>query len=275
MNTDCGELRFILRGGLGNQLFQASAGAFYGRELNARVVLDDVAIIRHADKSRRGWIRKIDLQKLFGGNYIKVADLLSTRLRSFKPRPHSQGRFYSESDLNSITNVDSQIVVYDWFQSKKFAPKHPQFPSVELFRGLSRSSVTLYEHIRKKSESAAVHIRLGDFVNSSWGALPASWYLNALEQLRSQGIKEIHCFSDDVLEARNMLKPLGSSIKISFPELNLNLKPHEILFILSGYSNYVSSNSTLSWWACYLNNMNSRIYTPWNSDHSMDGWQSI
>lgn len=125
-------------------------------------------------------------------------------------------------------------------------------------------------------KAAAIHMRFGDFKKTSWGVLPSDWYRAALLQLSQSGIKEVDCFSDDLNDAKQITQGLNHLIRFRFPEERTPLLPHELLYIMSKYRYFVSSNSTLSWWSCYFNSRHDQIIiSPWKDELHLDDWRKV
>ena len=128
----------------------------------------------------------------------------------------------------------------------------------------------------EKAQKAAIHVRLGDFKKTVWGALPNSYYQRAVVALLEGGVQEIDCYSDDIEDAKSIFGNLISEVNMIFPEENTSLNPLELLWVLSSYKYFASSNSSLSWWASYLNrNKDRTIYCPWGENLMMKEWVRI
>ena len=119
-------------------------------------------------------------------------------------------------------------------------------------------------------------MRLGDFHGTSWGVLPISWYGKIFEELNTLGDFHIHIYSDDIKGANEITQMLSPKFEFSFPERDRKLPPHELLWALRNYNTFVSSNSSLSWWASYLNTTeNPRIYSAWSEHLHISPWIKV
>ena len=270
------KISVILRGGLGNQLFQASAGQYFARKHGVKAFLEDSVILRHQDPSRRSWIRNFDLDGLFGTNNLRMRNRLYCEIKSRVRFIESSEKPFTQLELENLDEMKRSIRVYDWFHSKKFLPAEKIQLNENLLRNLNARTKDISQHIATSPKIGAIHIRLGDFKATSWGVLPQAWYLNALRQLHELGVEYLDCYSDDIQEAKLLVEPISSLFHIRFPELESKLNPHELLWILANYKFYVSSNSSLSWWASYFNIHNEpRILSPWRKELHLTSWRAL
>jgi hypothetical protein len=271
------QISILLRGGLGNQLFQATAGLFFAKKFDANAILDDSAIVGHSDWTRRSWLRKFDIENLFNSNQIFWMNKSRVMLKSLNMLNSKESSFLTESQLDSMTRLQESVSVYDWFQTKQYA----EALKPTLQQGIQKSkllkSYELAEDLDAKSRVAGIHIRLGDFRKTKDGPLSASWYRRAIQRvINDYEITELHCYSDEIESAYKIVKPFSSKVKLTFPEEFRILNPQELLRSLTCYPIYISSNSTLSWWASFFNqNIQSKIYCNWNDKLRLEKWVYI
>lgn len=264
-----------LRGGLGNQLFQATALNFFSNKFSTIGLLDDVSIIYHKDLSRRSWIRNLNLGSMFSESKIRFTNLSLTKIRSKLPRREGHFAFIDELKLNNLISLNADERIMDWFQTNRYLPEEGITFENSILHGLSKR-VANYNLTNVGKEVGGVHIRLGDFKQTSWGTLPYSWYRESISCLVDQGIKVIDCFSDDINEARQILSVFSGLVEIRYPEEKSKANPIELLWLLTGYNYFVSSNSSLSWWASYLNRNDSpQIFCRWGENLLMPSWTKI
>ena len=265
-----------LRGGLGNQLFQYSAGAFFAKQFGATLVIDDSSIYKHADKTRRSWLKRIDYINTFG--FQNVVWMNSSRkfylgaTKRFRPTKV----YYDESGLKTIRDLTRDICIYDWFHDKSYVESlHSEFLNEDQSpRKLQLKNRITNENKSPQKSGAAMHMRLGDFKNTSWGTLPSDWYLARVKNLMDLGVQTLDCYSDDLIESKTIIEKWNLGLTFRFPEDRRLSAPHELLYTLSQYPMMISSNSTLSWWASYFNrNQNATILCNWNQKLRLKHWQ--
>ena len=185
----------MLRGGLGNQLFQVTAGVHFAIRNSTDLLINDSAIIRHQDISRRSWIREFNLQSMFQKENISWTNPRYSMLHNWRERLFRK-KILGEEDLLSRDFHGKNFAIYDWFQSSKYLPAQ----GIKLKRldisNLSRRTVVFATDIESDKQIGAIHIRLGDFKETSWGILPTSWYRKSVIKLLEHDVQELHCYSE-------------------------------------------------------------------------------
>ena len=180
-----------------------------------------------------------------------------------------------EESMELLSGVNNTVHVSDWFQNSSYAKR--VFPKYVLLEPMDVRKVVReqIEIIEESEKLGAIHVRLGDFRQTPWGVLSADWYVGALARmLEVKNLKRIDCYSDEVGEAREILKSLANRVDIRYPEESLRLQPHELLWSLSKYESYVSSNSSLSWWASFFNQTkNPHIICNWENQLIIKNWE--
>lgn len=283
MSIEDFKLIIRLRGGLGNQMFQIFGGSYYSKKFGIPVILDDADIICHANKSRRSWSRHFNLSTLIGNERVKwnsKIKIFSKKIESRigKSDPNAAQHITEETLLN-LRKISSQYIVRGWFEDKKYFLDHKSYISKESFRPIKGfdKNILLEEIISTKS-SAVLHLRLGDFLYSKTGEskVPWNYYLRATEKLLENDIKEIFLFSDDIEVAHRFILENGNlnHVKVNCPEIKQVLNPVELFWILAHAKTFVSSNSTLSWWASAVN-PDGRILSPFKDNLKLHHWETI
>jgi len=268
------EIRILLRGGLGNQLFQICGSVYHAKRLSCGVKLDDSQIYRHQDATRQTWSRKIDLRLLFDFDELKWINRPSRTLASRWSGHRRHAHLISEIDLKGEVQIDRKLLLQGWFESKFYALQ--VFSKLALNAETVRNALNSTELLRGRSlASAAVHIRLGDFKRSPQGVLEKRIYQRGVEKLLANGITRIDCYSDDIVEAKEILKPYVEKDQINFPESRAKMEPQVLLAAFTTYRYFVSSNSTLSWWGAFLNINAKSIYSSWREDLCLENWKHL
>lgn len=268
-------IQIQLRGGLGNQLFQATAMDYFSRKFSCSIRINDSGIIRHSDKSRRSWLRKIDIERMFSNSKLKWSNRFFSQIQTRMGIQASSVALHNEDEINSLIEMENSIRVVGWFQSNHYLPERQIKLEREYINDLSKN-VLEFGYRSQQENIGAIHIRLGDFRKTSWGTLQESWYKEAVGLLIESGIDRLDCFSDDIQGARHILKDVKTNIEFNFPEEQVTRNPVDLLWLLSSYKSFVSSNSSLSWWSSYLNrNPSSLIICPWDNHLLMPGWKKL
>lgn len=260
----------ILRGGLGNQLYQLSALAYYSKKYNLRpfVFGFDVSL-SHGDKHILAY-SSLDIEEWFINSRISSRlivlrgfDVLFVRMILKLSRHYSFFQFLSEAELKSISSLKRKMLfIRGSFQDKLFPLSLPTnfhktfFSNVEKFEGFITSSKT------------ALHIRLTDFLETN--PFDIAYYEKALELIARSNTPILDCYSDDVSHAKELIT-IPKSILIRWAEENGALDSDEFLFRFSQYDSIIASRSSLCWWASFLaykRNPNITLIHPWDEVES-------
>lgn len=255
----------ILRGGLGNQLHQISAGVNLALRYNAKIRIYG-HIVDHANNpERKGYFRDLDLEKIFFGSDIKEVSFLQlTFIRIFlKYRFHLfiKHKIVTESNFYNNFQKSGFVFVKDWFQSSEFLPSNMRFSSL----------VNLEQSVNKK---VTIHVRLTDFLSIDSNPLRKLYYQNALLNLdSSENYQFIECYSDDIDRARELLNDIPGII---FPETTKKLNAIELLSSLANTSVLICSKSSLCWWAAQIVQQNGgTVFSPFENESNNSNWFTI
>lgn len=268
------EVFVILMGGLGNQLFQASAGIYYG---NSAVNL--VSNLANATKNKFGEAEVFDFVLPDKVREYKFADVgfLTQKLLNFSIRLSVKKRSilhlicekvltalmskHSEKELSvhisdnvgythSIKMLDRNLLLIGYFQSWKYAEtliNSCDQRKLEL-RNTSNSFRDAIDLLPRR-EWRLVHVRLGDYLsNGDFGLLSPSYFAKQMEKQNRKIAMPTLVFTND----KNRLKEMNLGLSKHASRLDENLSSAEIMILCSYASNFVISNSTFSWWAAYL-----------------------
>jgi hypothetical protein len=266
-------IQIDVRGGLGNQLFQIVGSAYLAKKLETNLLINETALKRHKEKSRRNWSKKLDLNSaLMNLNYRWISEpkLFNTK--------RSTQSFLSieESLILELKSIPQNYRFRGWFQEYRFAKALDLGKKDFNPLSLHKSDVNRVMKIEENQDLAGIHMRFGDFLSSSWGVLSTSWYEKCLTNLIDTGIEQFDVYSDDIPLARHTLNKVAPKVIFNFPEETSGLKPHKLLWQMRHYKTFISSNSSLSWWASFLNVHDKPvIYSPWEEHLHVSSWKKI
>lgn len=274
------QIGILLKGGLGNQLFQLSAGlycskgepigvfnnftqprqtdgladalyfawppeVFVNNSRSNRAERKVLAISLRVALIEKRLVRVIGLFKPLG---LLVNTVLSI---TFKKRTHvysGDGVGFCEVNLKPGLNL-----LNGYFQGHQF-PYHPIVQAQMKEIRLKQISPRLNQWIEKikKENPIIVHLRLGDYKNESGiGLLPPCYYEEALQIMESSVLsKNIWIFTDEAESVSEFVSPSPNFRVSIIGEIGLNSA--ETLELMRYGSGYVIANSTFSWWAAFL-----------------------
>ena len=257
-NSDRQRILVPLQGGLGNQLFQLSAGLNLYNNFNCRPLFTDF-FLRH-----RTWLdlgrsndssRKIMIRELLNdeeltenlGHFDAMALVFRTLTGSNKVLREPDNR---SSVFKCLTN--ETYVIRGWFQKYQYV-SNIQDQLIARMRSTPRFRDVVSTLVEP---SIAVHIRLGDYYHDQetrnhHGLTGISYYHNSIRHLlRTIDAQRIVIVSDEPELAQKLLceEPFGTDI----PMTCVSGDEHQDLATLANCAGIVISNSTFSWWAGLL-----------------------
>lgn len=273
-------IRVILRGGLGNQLFQYAAGVAESSRRGYPLVLETLLLPETETNSAgiSSWPQQISQFNHFGeisrrpGNlrdqFYRVSLELLRRLGTKWPNVAAAFGVYgfdgeseslTPSKIRNLRLINSYVANSRHFEGYEDAIRaqisslvEPSAEYLQAVEVLSRDAYT------------GVHVRLGDYRNLEhiYGPYSVRYLRSCISILEeSSRLGKIVVFSDERAKAAEILIDAGvdPAVLTSFPSLSAL----EELLLLSKCSNIVGSNSTFSWWAGFLNTQeHARIVFP-------------
>jgi Glycosyl transferase family 11 len=254
-----------LAGGLGNQLFQYAAGRAVCSRLGCRLTLDLSGLTAESAE-------QISRPYMLHALYVK-ADLHERGCDHSLEDYHERAYCY-ESEFSSI-KPRTRLIGY--FQSELYFAAFEDLLRQEIKIAVPTSSAfsSLAESIGTAKRPVSIHLRRGDFVKNPdtktfHGTCQLDYYYKAMQII--EGLDSTRptyiVFSDDRQEAVRMFAKLNSVV---FAETPLE-SPWEDLFLMSSCRDNILANSSLSWWASWINpNPKKLIVAPrrWVSPEAM------
>jgi hypothetical protein len=253
----------ILRGGLGNQLYQIAAGVHLAEKYGGKLIIFPHIVDTAKNHDRRGFYKKIDLSGLFPK--IKIHEV--NRIEDFVLRVMSrvslrrfQKRIVSEENFFNASIYQIMLIV-GWFQSHEYLPVNIDFTK-------------LADPLLKSKKETKLHVRLTDFLDIDKHPLDGHFYKEALKKLQEKhNFSDVICFSDDIPNAIKILPP---SFTYIFPEIENSLKANELLSALSSSYALICSKSSLCWWAANaVGSQGGIVISPWTEKAHKSSWLKI
>lgn len=288
-----------LRGGLGNQLFQYSAGLSASRLLNAKLFLrcdllplseDQLGLVARWPEqlstfAHEGVLTRKTTQPL-GGTSLR-SKLLTARgiILSRAGLVARHIGLPNEEDFWSISSLgrpacSGNLSLNGYFLDAKIPLSIGPSLRESLF-----NVVDPHPHLSYLQQdlrgSRALHIRLGDHM-----LLDPTLHKRIVSQLEialqargeTQSVKWA-LFTDSPNKAQEILSSLGV---VNAHIVNTSgLRPIEILALMASCDGLVASSSTFAWWAAYMQNkpenvtfIDTQKFQSWK-DLALPGWESI
>lgn len=282
----------LLRGGLGNQMFQYAAGLNLALKNDTKLILD-TTYLNDRFPRRAFTIRNYDLD-IFNINpsftslskvskkfpvpgFWLAADLAALKVGAMAGR----GKFLTENNADDffIDPTEDNLALWGfWHKEKYFIDNEYAVRDAFRFRWpLAGEAADLAVAI-KSGNSIALHVRRGDYTLPKYaevyGGTDLAYYFRAVTYLgKWVGNPKFFVFSDDIAWCRE-------NIVIPFPTTYIDdsssgPKSSFHLHLMSLCKHNVIANSTFSWWAAWLNeNPGKIVIAPerWSKDErSRDG----
>ena len=247
-------------GGLGNQLFIWAATNYYANKLKKeptfhvyekeKFQLDKILIVnlKHTQLS----IFKLRIVEL-------TSRLIRIKLLSRKVANSVFG-IYSQHEIGLASENEpdkNSTYLIGYFQSWKYSQNLGK-STIRRDFDLDLNSIGAIEAREKfhADGGVAVHIRLGDYLNSEnhyFGILAPTYYVNSLMALGVCPGTTVWVFTDSLELAKSEYsKALESQFNLFWASETFELTTIEEFKLLASSRKIVIANSTFSWWAAFL-----------------------
>jgi hypothetical protein len=277
-------VRVRLAGGLGNQLFQYSAGFLLASSTNRVLILDDRLIkFEKAYKSRKGLgfqqlglrgliDEKFFLKESFLNGSEKISrskDKILTRINLIENRNYFGNEIGNNLNLNNFIISDSnkkKVLVQGNLQSAELATAAKKMGFTSLFTKMEFGKT-------HKDNPIVVHVRLSDYrvPSADKYMVGPEYYKSGLSSLGPKfEDNPIWIFSD---EPENAISYIPRNLRDRITFINNPKETSDVgeLCLMSQGAAYVNTNSTFSFWAAFLSNSDKIIApTPWFKGSAMN-----
>lgn len=260
------EIKVHLLGDLGNQLFQYSAALILSHHKQMNFVLDNsvpLAVFGEDQffKHQLGYF--VDNSLLVRSPYhVGLRYKYKRIVESFSKNIMNDLRVSFDEMIKSNLN---HYELFGYWQNNR----HLSFHRDLIVSGLGWDK-TIVNLLKQKplpfdyDNDIAVHLRLGDYENSSvMASLSENYFLNSIKYLKSQSKSDnsnIHIFTNEIKSQKcDFLSNIGCKI---VEHQSLVNDPILTLACMSKFKKIVISNSTFSWWAAYLGESEKLIVRP-------------
>jgi hypothetical protein len=239
-------LVLLLKGGLGNQLFQVGAGLEAARSHGAQLRLATPAYLHDRKRQAQAPALFPELQRCAAWTEVLLAPLTREPIARHR---WIDGIVLHDGNFTTVGRGASLRVISGYFQHQRFSA-----PVAQRLRQRCNDEV-----VQLPAEFVAVHVRRGDFLKLAglrrdYDQLMTSYYPRALE-VASQEVDPaapIFVVSDEPAAA---LADLAS--RLGHLARRLHISPTkgiwQDLALMSRATRLVASNSTFGWWSARAN----------------------
>jgi hypothetical protein len=245
----------LLKGGLGNQLFQIFTLISYAMRENNNYKLPYFSFCKRKNTYWDNLL--IDLKE----NTIDYSNV-----------QYDKRYFESEFSYNDITPLDknSNLLLDGYFQSYKYFINDYEYICKLINLNKIKENITpIYNNlITNNNKIISVHFRLGDYKNLQdyHPILNYEYYYKALKYLiKSNENYNVLYFCQEI--DKDIVEFIIFKLKKQFVNINFIQCPFDIedwqqMILMSLCNNHIIANSTFSWWGAYFNNREKKVCYP-------------
>jgi len=270
-----------IMGGLGNQLYQYTAARYVQEMFSGNNISIDISGYKNYK------VRKFELSNILNNSYVNTIedheiihkiiksifhfyqkickDLLLKHAGMCEIRLGKRGYICSGVEFHKPTKEYKHVnnlYLYGYFVSAEIAHmmKSCLINEITSPTNLSES----YHHYRKiidGRDCIGISIRCGtDYLTQGWPVCSKEYYISGIKKIKDKVSKDCLCliFADDLDKVRK--EEWFNSVEVMYVD---NLSVVESFDLLRYCNHYVCSNSSFSWWGCFLSYCdNPIIYNP-------------
>ena len=264
----------VLKGGLGNQLFQFALGRHVAVRRGTGLSLDlswfgnELSI----ETPRAYQLAPYELDvSLDGASHPSSGPPPRTRVGRFLARRRARliRQAGSGFDASVLDAPDGSLLDGYWQSEKYFQGIADRIRAeVTLPNPPRGANATTLSRIEGSRRAVGLHVRRGDYMTNRHardfhGTPGVEWYRRAVELIAGRvGDPELFVFSDDPDWSERELRPHHPA---TYVRHNPNA-PHEDLRLLAACRHHVLANSSFSWWGAWLGGGDDQIAvapSPW------------
>ena len=163
---------------------------------------------------------------------------------------------------NRFLKIEDNSYLDGYFQCEKYFKDIREIilKQFTINQEVSNYTKEIKNKIQNSKNSCSLHIRRGDFVNSTniniHGACDIEYYKKAMKYLEEKVVNiNYFIFSDDMQWVKENLK-IENAIYIDTKEKRV---PHEDMYLMSLCRHNIIANSSFSWWGAWLNKNEEKI----------------
>jgi hypothetical protein len=254
-------VEFILKGGVGNQLFQWCAA----NRLRAAIGADTLTA-NTTSYTTDGYNRAPLIKRLFPNlNCIETTEQSrhdSTRVLLETPETRTLIAQLPER-VSASVNCKHLLIDGYWQDHRIVTEQLATEINFALARIFPREHTNQLESLRTETYPVAVHIRRHDYAHH--GICEINYFIDTVLRICEKRLDStIHLFSDE---------PNFAAWAFSTAKININnattTDPLADLYLMSNCRAHVISNSTFSWWGARLSNSHPVVApSPWSFIHT-------
>ena len=253
-------IKSYLFGGLGNQLFQFIS-ALQLAHLSKKKIIFDYALIysfRTYHESKICDLFNLKKNLIFLNNRFQINNKVFLKIKiyylNFLRRFNISNNIICEKNFFNLSKRNIKFYHFGYFQDLKFIQiKLSKLQKILVFKK-KFYQINNYKKIINYKNSVSIHIRGGDYLTrksrKKYLVLNEKYYRKAISFIKKK-IKNpfFFIFTNDINHSTLLIKKFLKKEKFHF--INDATDCHDF-FLMSQCKNFITSNSTFSWWSAYL-----------------------
>jgi hypothetical protein len=164
--------------------------------------------------------------------------------------------------------------LFGYFQTYKYAEEIKNVLKPMLVPKILSCWLRSYLIELESKRILSIHVRRGDYLNYRFlfGLLSVDYYVAGVQFLKTRRHQwdEIWIFSDDINQVKSEFSGVFEFQNARFIETKNVVNPFEVLYLMSKTQFGISSNSTFSWWSCFISNTMQVVIMPKKWFRSME-----
>lgn len=260
----------ILSGGIGNQMFQYAAGRALSMQLKTDLQVDPYLLIR---KKTASTTRGFDL-KIFDIKAQETSSLKNKLIsKSLSYLKRYELEFFIYEKLNvlrdkraekydaSFEHLKNNTTLFGYFQNENYFSSIADIirKDFDFMPPQDSQNLNMCTDI-KRNNSVAVHIRRGDYLNSTGNLanLDLDYYKRAIHFIKERKQNLVfYFFSDDVEWVKQNISI--SDLSCKYIDFNTGENSFRDMQLMSLCKHNIIANSSFSWWSAWLNSNSEKI----------------
>lgn len=247
----------VVKGGLGNQLFQYAFGRSLSKKYNTVLKLD---------LSKYKWTPS----RKYGLKYFNIVENIATA----EDIKYASGEYkYNEKVFSYNPKLYNYSIGYfnGYFQSEKYFGGIRDFIKKE-FKLKNKIKCISDDILRdiSKQNSISLNVRRGDYMSGSTGSTHGfcglDYYNRAIQYIESRVKKPVfYVVSDDInwvksnIKTKNPLVYIAKKYEVYGDGNVINDTDYEDLIAISYCKHHIIGNSTFAWWGAWLGKYKDKI----------------
>lgn len=267
------EIYIVLKGGLGNQLFQLAGAMTMADKYKKKVILNHSTVVANPHQQYNTERTVATLHQLFPALEVNSKQIPPEHFHKFNEATNDCFLFMGDTQLAECFDTYANVVLEGYFVNPSYIPS-----SIENMFNQAQIIPNDKTLVNVNFENTYfIHIRLGDYLNHPLYTIPLKPYythcINAIKASNPQA-KFYICTNQFDVNMQNYLNdfPKGNEYRVQA----VNNNDIDTLYIMSKCQGAICSNSTMSYMGAYFqkNKNKETIFMPYPFVNFINGFNN-